>query len=240
MTDLRRTSTSPFVISSTGGVNEIQPPRQPSSPVIPDSRSPIVDPTSLSPKSGTIQVLDTPTSASMRTQHDISVHGCLSAPCSPSSARLPPMVAPLSSAVEDDPGNLSDLTDLPTEVDSPPRSLIATIPVSNTSDHQLSMELSLFPSSPPVASSNTQLVNGSKLRSRLVFDCVEIPQPEWYDNNRERISSSRRKRKRVTGPLSSQIAGPPDSDSLPLVKQEISNQSLPKRKKKMSQGPASR
>lgn len=240
-----RTSTSPFVISSTspGGINELPPLRQSSLPVIPDSR--IVDPMSSSPKPGMTQVLGSSTGAGTRTQHDISKHGFPSAPCSPSSARPPPIVASLSSADFDDPGNLSDLTDLLTEVGSPPRNLNAPIPTSETSNQHLSMELSLSPSPTPVASSSTQFVPRSKSRSRLVFDCVEIPQPEWHNRRGERIpSSSRRKRKRITGPSSSDISGPPDSDfdNLLLVAKEIiSTQSLStKRKRKMSQGPASR
>ena len=60
------------------------------------------------------------------------------------------------------------------------------------------MELPLSPSSASVASSSTRLVAGSQLKSKLVFDYVEIPQPEWYGGRREKIStSSRRTRKRI-------------------------------------------
>lgn len=221
----RRASTS----TSLGGMNRVQPPRQSSLSDVPDSHSPVVDPMSPSPKSGTLRVLGSSARASIRTQHDILNYGPLSVP---SGAGQPPIVAPLSSAIVDDPGNLSDLTDLPTEVESPPRSAITAI-------QHPSMELSLSPSA-PLASSSTQTVTGSQLKSKLVFDYVEIPQPEWYGGGREHISaSSRQKRKRNAGALSSDIARFPDSDNLPS--QEISNRSSSERKKKkMSQGPASR
>jgi hypothetical protein len=237
MTASRRTSTS----ISPGGVNEVQLPRQPSLSDIPDSRPPTVDPMSPSPKSGTLRVLHGPTGASIPTQHDNSIYGPLSAPCSPSGAGQPLIMASLSFAIVDDPGNLSDLTDLPTEIDSSPHSAITAIPVPNTPDQQPSMKLSLSSSSASVASSSTQLVTGSQLKSKLVFDYVEIPQPEWYGGRREKIpTTSRQKRKQITGPSSSDITGFPDSDNLPSAVQEISNRSSSKRKRKMSQGPASR
>ena len=232
----RRTSTP----TSSGGMNEVQSPRPSLSDIL-DSRPPVVYPMSPSSKSGTLPVLDSPAGASIPTQHDNSNYGPLSAPCTPSGSGQPLIMASLSYAIADDPGNLSDLTDLPTEIDSSPHSVITAIPVPNTPDQQPSMELPLSPSSASVASSSTRLVTGSQLKSKLVFDYVEIPQPEWYGGRREKIStSSRQKRKRITGPLSSDIAGFSDSDNLPSAAREISNRSSSKRKRKMSQGPASR
>lgn len=215
--------------------SEVQPSAQSSLLVIPGSRSPSVDPMSPLAKSCTLQVLSSATGATIQSQLDISEYGPLSAPCSPSSARQPPIVA----SVVDDPGNLSDLTDLPTEIDSPPRSSVAAIPFPETPEQQPSMELSVSSLSAPVTSSNIQRATGSQLKPRLVFDCVEIPQLEWCSEKGEKKSSSRQKRKQITGPFSSDIARSPDSDSLPLAAQEISTGSS-KRKRKLSQGPASR
>lgn len=216
----RRTPTPPLVTSSTssGGINEIEHLPHSGLSIIPYPRSPIVDPMSPSSKSGRLEVLGSATDASIRTQHDTP--SPLSAPCSPLSARQPSTAMSLSHAVLDDPENLSDLTDLPTEVDSPPRSSIIALPGSEI---------------------YTRPVTGSKSKSRVVLDFVEISRPEWYSGKRDKIpSSSRQKRKRIAGPFSPDIAGPSDSDTSPSAAQEISNRSLSKRKKKMSKGPASR
>jgi len=232
-------SPSNFVILPNG--SEVQPSAQSSLLVIPGSRSPIVDPMSPLARSGTPQVLGSATGASIQSQPDISEYGPLSAPCSPSSARQPHIVASYPFAVVDDPGNLSDLTDLPTETDSPPRSSVTAIPFPESPEQQPPMELSVSLLLPPATSSNIQRATGSQLKPRLVFDCVEIPQPEWCSEKRENISSSRQKRKQITGPFLSDIARSPDSDKLLLAAQEISISSRSsKRKRKLSQGPASR
>ncbi|KAF8136606.1 hypothetical protein EV363DRAFT_744208 [Boletus edulis] len=205
-------------------MNEAQSPRQSSLSATPDSRSRTVDATSPSSKSGTLRALGSPTGATNET-HNIpnSV---------PSST--PPIVASLSSAIADDPGNLSDLTDLTTDVDSPIRSSIIAIPVPETPQRP-SMQLSRSPQSGSGTSPDTQ----AQLKSRLVFDCVEIPQPEWYSGAREK-KSSREKRKRIIGPFPSDIVGSPDFDNPSSAAHEMSNRSLSKRKRKMSPGPASR
>ena len=223
-TDSRR-STSPR------DVNEVQPPHNSSASNIPDFRSPVVDPTSPSPRLGLLQLFDSPTGATSGAQQDISPRAPPSAPSSPSSVEQPLIAASLSSIDVDDSGNLSDLTDLPTEVDSPPRSSLIALPVPKSPDRQ---QLSLSPSS--------ELASGSRLKPKLVFDCVEIPQPEWYNGRRENNSPSRQKRKRNSGPLSSDIARSPESDDdkSPPATQDISSRSLSKRKRKMLRGPASR
>ena len=226
--DHRQILSPPPVTSSTS-----------SGDIVPDPRSPIVNPRTPSPKSP--QVLGSHTEANNETL--LGIPGPLVAPSSPLSATQSPTAASLSFAVIDE-GNLSDLTDLPTEVDSPPRSSIIAIPVSpnpENLDQQISAELSSSPSSAELTTSN---VTGSKLKSRLVLDFVEIPQPEWYSGKRERMPSfSRQKRKRNTGPFSSNTAGPAgpcDSDNSLSAAQEIPKQPLSKRKRKMSKGPASR
>lgn len=235
MTDPRRMSTPSLVTSSTSsaGIDEVQ--LLPHSGIS-DLRSPTVDPLL---KSGTPQVLNNLIEASMQTQHDAPSPPL--APCSPLSAQQPPIALSLSPAVlDDDVENLSDLTDLPTEVDSPPRSSMVAIPVSETLEQQPCMELSSSPSSAEGTSSNTRLVAGSKMKSRVVLDFVEISRPEWYGGRRDNITSSQSKRKRTSGPFSSDLVGHSDSDNPPLAAREVSNRSLPKRKRKMSKGPASR
>ena len=200
--------------------NEVQHPSQSTSSDIPDPHSPIVGPMPPPTTPRAFQVSGTPTKASIVTQHDIP--SPVSALCLPSSSR-PPAVAHLTSFVADDPGILSDLTELPSEVDySPPRSSI-TATVSN---HQSPMELS-SPSSAKVIS-KSQFEARSTSKSRVFLECVEISQ------------SSRQKRRRIAGSFLSNVAGPSDADILLSAAQEIGNRSLSQRKRKMTKGPASR
>lgn len=218
-------------------MNEIQLRRQSGSSVIHDSGSPaVVDSMSSPPKSCTSPVVGNPIGTTIEIQHDNLEY------TSPLALRSPPspgpVVASLSSTIVDDPGNLSDLTDLPTEIDSSPRSRIIVVPAPETPDKQRPMKRSLSQSSTPATSSNTQRVAG---KSRLVFDGVEITQPQWFSWRREKkSSSSQRKRKRNVRPLSPDVTETPDSDYSPMAAQEIPSRSLSKRKRKMSQGPASR
>ncbi|KAG9318700.1 hypothetical protein JVU11DRAFT_796 [Chiua virens] len=199
----RRASASPNVARPTSPEGIISDQRrQADLSVIRDSRSPTVDPVSPLPESTTVQAFDSTASASTQTQ--------------------------LGTSVIDDLGNLSDLTDLPNEFDSPLHNTITAIPISETS-----VVLSFPSSSAPVPSSDTLLLTGSKLKSRLVFDCVEIPHPKWHGKTEKISSPPQPKRKRIAAPSPSNVAGSSDSDSTPSAVQES------KRKKK-SRGPASR